>query len=112
MKLPLAVLALFAAFGVYSQSTSADDVMESQMTRYFNGRHDHDLFIAQPEKPNEVRRNGVSYSGILVQLAKTDRPLELINPAAPPEYGSSEDNTVRDPIDGKVSGLKLFSIRF
>jgi hypothetical protein len=112
MKLPLAVLVLFAAFGVYSQSTSADDVMESQMMRYFNGRPAHDLFIAQSEKPNEVRRNGVSYSGILVQLAKTDRPLELINPAAPPEYGSSEDNTVRDPIDGTVSGLKLFSIRF
>ena len=68
--------------------------------------------MLQPEKPNEIRKDGVTYSGILVELSKTDKPLELINPLAPPEYGSAEDNTARNPFDGEVSGLKLFSIQF
>jgi hypothetical protein len=112
MKLLLAVLGLFAAFSVYSQSTPAEEVMESQMTRYFKGRPGHDLFIADALKPNEIRTDGVTYSGILVELSKTDDPLQLFNPLAPAEYGSSEDNVARDPITGKVSGLKLFAISF
>ena len=51
-------------------------------------------------------------NGIIVEVVKTRNPLELINPAAPVEYGRAEDNTVRDPIDRKVTGLKLFSIEF
>ena len=66
----------------------------------------------QPLKPNEVKVNGLTYSGILVELVKTDQPLQLINPAAPPAFGSSEDNLVRDPISDRVLGLKLFSIQF
>ena len=68
--------------------------------------------LTQPGKPNEIVKENVSYSGIAVQLLKTDNPVQLINPAAPARYGTPEDNTLRDPISGKVSGLKLFSIRF
>ncbi len=64
------------------------------------------------EKPNEIIRDKVGYSGIAVQLVKTDDPVQLINPAAPARYGSPEDNTLRNPIDGKVLGLKIFSVRF
>ena len=64
------------------------------------------------ERPNEIIRDNVSYSGIAVQLVKTDNPVQLINPAAPARYGSPEDNTLRNPIDGKVLGLKIFSVRF
>jgi hypothetical protein len=112
MKLPLAVLVLFAAFGAYSQTTSGQNSMDSQITRFLKQNPDQNLFITGAERPNEIKRNGVSYSGIFVELMKTDNPLQLINPAAPPEYGSSEDNTARDPITGRVSGLKLFSISF
>jgi hypothetical protein len=65
-----------------------------------------------PREPNETKINGITYSGILVQLATTDQPLELINPFAPSEYGSAQDNTVLDPITGRPSGLKLLSIEF
>jgi hypothetical protein len=51
-------------------------------------------------------------NGVFVQLAKTDNPLQLINPAAPEPYGSAEENILRDPVSGKVSGLKLFELRF
>jgi hypothetical protein len=47
-----------------------------------------------------------------VLLSKTGNPLQLINPAAPPAYGSPEDNVARDPITGEISGLSLFSISF
>jgi len=62
-------------------------------------------------KPNEARLGKTSIDGIGVEAVKTDNPLELINPAAPAKYGSAEDNVVRD-LDGKVSGLKMFSFKF
>ena len=70
------------------------------------------LLIEKTEKPNEIVGKNVTYSGIAVQLAKTDNPLQLINPAAPARYGSSEDNVSRDPMTGKVTGLKIFAIDF
>jgi len=111
MKPFLAVAVLFTAMAAYTQPSPGDDAMESQIRQRLAARPDQSYFSVQKEKPNEIKRNGVTYSGILVELAKTDKPLELINPAAPPEYGSSEDNLVRDSQTGH-EGLKLFSIRF
>jgi hypothetical protein len=110
MKPFLAVVALFALLTASAQTTPGEDVMESQIQR-FAMKPDQSLLGLRPDKPNEFRRNGLTYSGILVELAKTDKPFELINPAAPAEYGSSEDNVVRDPVSGR-EGLKLFSIQF
>ena len=39
-----------------------------------------------------------------------DNPLQLVNPFAPPEYGSGYDNVVRDPIDGQGTGISALSI--
>jgi hypothetical protein len=61
---------------------------------------------------NEIIRGRITYSGIAVEAAKVGNPLELLNPLAPVEYGSPEDNVVRDPINGRVRGLKIFAIRF
>jgi hypothetical protein len=113
MKMPLVLLALFAALSVYAQSTPAEDAMESQINRSLRDwPQSRNLFTLQLEKANEIKHDGVTYSGILVEMSKTDNVFELINPAAPAEYGDTEDNTARDPISGKVSGLKFFSIRF
>ena len=68
--------------------------------------------LSPAARPNEIIKDNVSYSGIGVQLVKPGNPLQLVNPAAPARYGSAEDNTLRDPISGQVSGLKIFSIRF
>src|SRR4051812_43455241 len=107
MKPFLALAAVFSLLSAYSQSTVGNDSMDAEIRRRLTTQPNQNFLTTQPEKPNEVRRNGVSYSGIFVQLRKTDRPLELINPAAPPEYGSSHDNTVYDPQTGRT-GLKLF----
>ncbi len=69
-------------------------------------------FVLQLPKPNEIVVGKLTYSGIAVAAVKTGKPLQLLNPLAPPEYGLPEDNVVRDPITRNVSGLKIFSIRF
>lgn len=111
MKTFLAMMAFFAALAAYSQTAPGNDSMEAQIRRGMVLQPDQNVLTIQQEKPNEIRRGNVTYSGIFVQVAKTDRPWELINPAAPPEYGSSEDNVVRDSNSGH-EGLKLFSIQF
>ena len=63
-------------------------------------------------KPNEIAKGSTVMSGITIEAAKTKNPLQLINPRAPAEYGSPEDNVVRDPMNRRVTGLKLFSLSF
>src|SRR6478752_1391560 len=101
MKPFLAVIALFTTLTVFSQTTPGNDSMDSQIRQRLAIRPDPSLLTLQQVKPNEIKRGHVSYSGILVELAKTDHRWQLINPAAPPEYGSSEDNVVRDPNTGR-----------
>ena len=62
--------------------------------------------------PNEIARGRIDVDGSLVQLATTDNPLQLINPAAPERYGSAEINVTRDPASGNASGLKFLEFRF
>lgn len=62
-----------------------------------------------PLKPNEIKTEKGVYSGVLQQASKMDSPLQLINPAAPKEYGDAKDNTVTDPRTGQAQGIKLFS---
>lgn len=69
-------------------------------------------FILREPKPNEIIHGKATYDGIGIELYKTHRPLQLVNPLAPARYGSPDDNIVRDPINGRVTGLKFLSIRF
>ncbi|HEY1170076.1 MAG TPA: hypothetical protein VGH19_01795 [Verrucomicrobiae bacterium] len=62
-----------------------------------------------PPPPNEIKTEKGVYSGVLPQAAKMDNPLQLVNPAAPKEYGEAKDNTVFDPRTGQAQGIKLFS---
>jgi len=112
MKQFFLLLGALTAAAAFGQSTPTDP-MDAHITGRFDQRPpDRHLLVEKVQKPNEVAGEKAIYSGIGVQLAKTDNPLQLINPVAPAEYGSSEDNVVRDPVSGKVSGLKLFAIRF
>jgi hypothetical protein len=62
-------------------------------------------------KPNEMASGNVILSGIAVEAVKQRNPLQLINPLAPPQYGSPVDNIVRDPTSHRT-GLKIFAIKF
>jgi len=92
-----------------SPDTSMSAQIERQLRQLPPGQ---ELLAPIPVKANEIKAGPVTYSGIFVELIKADQPLQLINPAAPAEYGSSEDNTVINPMTGRGDGLKLFSIGF
>ena len=69
--------------------------------------------VAQPEKnKHKIVGRRVTYSGIVVQALKADHPLQLLNPAAPEEYGHGENSVTREPTTGRVNGLRIFSIEF
>lgn len=122
MKTLIILLSFVASFGVRAQSTNGPattpaitnaapnlgaQALEAQTSDRFQR-----TFVFRITKPNEIVKGDVTYSGIAIEAAKKRNPLQLFNPFAPAEYGSPEDNVVRDPINGRVTGLKLFAIRF
>src|ERR1043166_1259782 len=107
------ILGMLTCTTANSQAVSPTDSMEAQIDQQIQQRPSNQRVLVLPsEKPNEIKFGNITYSGITIQLAKPDNPLHLINPAAPPQYGSPEDNVTRDPINGKISGLKIFSVNF
>ena len=58
-----------------------------------------------------------TYTGIGVQLIQAEQPLQLLNPLAPKNYGTGEQNLILDMfrydmVTKQPVGLKLFSINF
>ncbi len=102
--------ALPLAEGQTTNSLSATHVDPFHMQSSEMVSHTNVLFLTL--KPNEIMKGKTMMSGIFVEAAKVKNPLQLISPAAPTEYGSPEDNIVRDPLNGRVTGLKLFSFSF
>jgi hypothetical protein len=99
------VIILAAAAG----PAHAQDPFESQLS----ARLDRAVSLSSSEvKQNEIVKEHIAYSGIAVELLKSDNPLELINPFAPDKYATFEDNTLPDPSTGRPRGWKLFSIQF
>lgn len=68
--------------------------------------------VVKLETPKQMIGKKFKYDGALIKLTKADNPLQMINPFAPARYGSSFDNLVRDPIDGKGTGISLVSVKF
>lgn len=122
MRLFVILLGLLTAFVVNGQSTNAPET-RVPLTNSVPSRPGQSLELQSigaglPSmtfteiKPNEFVKGTHIYSGIAVEAVKKRRPLQLINPLAPPEYGSPEDNVARDPINRRATGLKIFAIRF
>ena len=113
MKATWVLLAGLAAFAANAEPTNSPPQLRHQSVEAKKPEHPLDLALVHTERPpNEVKLGKIELSGIAVEAATKPNPLQLINPLAPPSYGSPEDNVLRDPISGHVSGLKLFSIKF
>ena len=109
MKTIFCLACVVAALTVYGQPTNTGNVLSSGVT----SRLSNEVALSANEvKPNEITSGKVSYSGIAVELLKTGNPLQLINPFAPPQYGSPEDNVMPDPNRRGVVDWKIFSINF
>jgi len=51
-------------------------------------------------------------SGVIPRAVRGGNPLQMLDPFAPPEYGSAEQNIIRDPdLAGGTAGIKLLSIQ-
>ena len=122
MKTISVLVCTFAVLTANAQPPPAEGSLESQLASQLGKAGSRS---SEAVKPNEIMQGHLIYSGIAVQLVKTRKPLQLINPLAAPEYGSPEDNLMRDPIrglpennimdaplKGEAAGWKLFSIRF
>ena len=102
-----------ARVGTTNTNNTASQTIQQGLTGPSQtAKQDFLLELPPPAKPNEIVKGGLTYSGSAVEAIKTKRPWQLLNPAAPPQYGSAEDNVARDSINGRVTGLKVFQIRF
>jgi hypothetical protein len=115
MKKFLVLAGVLAGLTANSQSTTGNDSMDSQIRRGL--LQNRNLITVHVDKANEIRNGRVSYHGIFVQLFKSDSKLQLINPAAAPEYGSGSDNLVAMDTSPTLEnrtrqGLSFFSIHF
>jgi hypothetical protein len=106
------VYILACALAILTANAQPADTKGSLESRLSAGLSKASVAVSNVAKPNEIVKGKITYSGIVVQLLKTDNALQLLNPAAPSRYGSAEDNVIKDPINGKASGWKIFSIRF
>ena len=107
MKRLTVVLGVLVAFSAWAES-GKEETLET-LTAKRAREHPPEV---QLSKPNEITVGNLTYSGIAVEVVKTDNPLQLVNPFAPDRYGQAEDNVVRDAISNRVSGLKILSIQF
>jgi len=62
--------------------------------------------------PRSAPPGAVTYGGALAAAARADKPLHLLNPFAPPEYGDGAQFVRRDLYTGQAKGVSLFSIHF
>ncbi len=68
--------------------------------------------LTKPVTTNTIVGRRATYSGVAVQLIKTDHPLLLLDPFAPESYGTGEGNLLRDPFKRTSDAIKIFSISF
>jgi hypothetical protein len=113
MKTLFALFALLAAIEANAQLTnSAPAPAPGPFQAQAAARAKETPAVLLQPKPNEIVVGNVTYSGIVVEAVKTGKPLQLLNPVAPPIYGAPEDNVSRNLLNGKITGLKFFAIRF
>ncbi len=100
---------VFLAAGASAQAPGMDRNLNTRAARLEREK----AMVAPPEKnKNKIVGRRAAYSGIVVQAIKADNPLQLVNPAAPEEYGNGEASVTREPKTGRVNGLRIFSIEF
>ena len=108
MKTSLIASAALLAGATLCAARQTDDELQTETAR----RAQDSLIVVRNDEVSRVSSGHVTYSGIAVAVVRAENPAQLLNPFAPDEYGRAEDNVVREPITGKATGLKIFSIAF
>jgi hypothetical protein len=66
--------------------------------------------IKRPTPPPPVYKDNVQ--GVVPRAVRGGNPLQMLNPNAPPKYGTAAQSVAFDPDSGKWRGIKLFEILF
>jgi len=67
--------------------------------------------LPKPRSPRAVPL--VPSEGVVQAAVRTGKPLQMVNPAAPAQYGSGQEHASHDPKDpGKPKGIVLFAWTF
>lgn len=111
------LLTLFAAFAIVAARAQTAPTATATGEENFHGTVtrqpvDQRLLLYQPDRPNQIRSDHLVYEDILVELYKTDSPLQLFNPASTLDYATALDNAAIDQVNGEFLGWKFFSISF
>lgn len=65
----------------------------------------------QTHRPATLSRQRVS--GVIPRAIRGGNPLQMLNPFAPPKYGTADESVSVDPdVPGKVNGINFVSIHF
>jgi len=66
------------------------------------------------EQKTTVKPSPVELNGVVVQTYKAKKPLQMINPLAPKEYGNGVQNLSRDPNDPRADpqGFVLLGLQW
>lgn len=115
MKTFVSLLGFFALFGwpVLGQEapkTKAD--LEAQTAKKSTVTTNETLTATASKISTKTLGPQITYSGFLVEFAKSDSPFKLIDPRTPINVQKDSDNLHRDPQTGKVRGFVLFAIKF
>ena len=67
-----------------------------------------------PQKPQPAPPITIPGTGGVFQVAiRQGNPLQMLNPMAPPQYGTADEHATHDPKDpGKPKGIVLFAWSF
>lgn len=98
MKNYLAVLIVLTLLGAASGQTYRAPIGKQKPVRS----------MATP--PPISKRDNVQ--GVVPRGVRGGNPLQMLNPKAPPQYGTAAQSVVYDPDTGKWRGIKLFEIFF
>jgi hypothetical protein len=108
MKTSLFILAMLSAGLLLAQTAGPGGNFETRLPRETRTN----LWQRQPPTLNRILGARFIYTGIAIELARADNPIQLLNPLALERYGDAEQNVSRDLITGRITGLKLFSVSF
>ena len=115
MKTLVSILAFFALFdgpilGQEATKNKAD--LEAQTAKKTAVKTNETLTATASKISTKTLGPQITYSGFLVEFAKSDSPFKLIDPRTPINVRKDSDNLHRDPQTGKVRGFVLFAIKF
>jgi hypothetical protein len=109
MKRTLALFIIAAVpFLVSAQTKPAPDLTDLELATFAR-----DYTLGTPFRSYDtLAGDRVVYSGIVVQIFRAPRPLQLLNPWAPKAYEPTQPVVVVDPITRRPVGLRFFTVSF